>query len=66
MESNTDAIALARAELAQAAQIFLDKVDQLAKLEPLVDLNTTIYDDTDLCLNDATNVLYFLIQALEK
>ena len=66
MESTTDTIALARAELAQASQIFLDKVAQLEKLEPLVELNTAIYDITDLCVNDATNVIYFLIQALEK
>ncbi len=56
----------AKAELAQAAQTFLDKVDQLEKLESLIDLYTAVYETTELCVNDATNVLYVLIQALEK
>jgi hypothetical protein len=55
----------ARGELADAAQMFLDKVDALEKLESLTEINTAVYESTDLCLGDATNALYFLIQHLE-
>jgi hypothetical protein len=56
----------ARCELAQAAQTFLDKVEALGKMQDLTDLNIAIYDDTDLCIEDAQNVLHFLIQQLER
>jgi hypothetical protein len=59
-------IASAKAELSQAAQTFLDKVDQLEKLESLTELNTAVYEGTDLCVSDATNVLYYLIEALQN
>jgi hypothetical protein len=55
----------ARGELARAAQAFLDKVEQLKQMEDLTVLNTTIYDTTDLCIEDAQNVLNSLIQQLE-
>ena len=56
----------AKAELAEAAQVFLSKVDALEKLHPLTELHQAVYDRTDLNINDATNVLHFLIEALEQ
>ncbi|MBW4450721.1 MAG: hypothetical protein KME38_28815 [Spirirestis rafaelensis WJT71-NPBG6] len=55
----------AKGEVAHAAQVFIDKVEQLRKIEDLTYLNTAVYDSTDLCIEDAQNVLHFLIKQIE-
>ncbi len=58
----------AKAEIIQAAEILFTKIDSLKKLDSAVfnELNDLVYENCDLCVNDATNILYSLMYVLNQ